>query len=179
MNDDIIKNVTLEKTENYNVVDYHMPLVPPKFRGNTAAGIVFGTVPGCLAIWMLQPPFGYVFLIGITCYPLAYILSGYIRIWRAKKSYTMAGLENSRGDYIGPVDLRGFLDKHSIDPEMEDEKSSSCTIGWSEKEGKYYGWSHRGQRGFAIGDLTFAGDSEIQSIEGARSSAVCFARRVS
>lgn len=173
------KKVTLESMPNYDVVMYTMARHPPKFKGSTRAGIIFGTVPACLAAWLLQPPSLYTYAIALFCYPAAYILSGYIRIWRAKKSYTMDGLENSRGDYIGPVEMRGFLDEHSIEPELEDDESPSCTIGWSKKEGKYYGWSNGSQRGFEIGDLTFAGDSRIKWISCARSSAVCFARSVS
>lgn len=178
MNEDIIKNVTLEETERYNVVEYYMPLVLPKFKGSTRAGIMLGTVPGCVAIGLLHPPVWVFLPIALFCYPAAYILSGYIRIWRAKKNYTMIGLENNHGDYIGGIELRGFLDSHSIAPEIGSDDATACTIGWSVKEQKYYGWSHRANRGFAIGDQSFYGDT-IHSEEAARTSAVGFARSVS
>ena len=44
-----------------------------------------------------------------------------------------------------------FLDKHGI-------KSTSIGIGFSEKEQKWYGWSHRAIYGFGIGDEVKEGD---------------------
>ena len=184
MNDDIIKNVTLEKLEHYKVVEYEVPLVLPKFRGSTPAAFLLGTLPAALIIKFTQPSLGYVLAIGFLSYPLVYLISALVRRWRAEKSFKMVGLENNLGVYIGGVELRGFLDEHGIDPEAsnyydDDDDATACTIGWSETEQAYYGWSHRAQRGFAIGDRSLDGETEIQSREDARSSAVAFAGSVS
>ena len=53
-------------------------------------------------------------------------------IFRSIKNYL---LEKKNND---------FFEKHGIE-EIE------CGLGWSEKEQKYYGWSHRAIYGFGIG----------------------------
>jgi len=51
-----------------------------------------------------------------------------------------------------------FLDKHGIVPEKADPSHSVCSIGYSEKEKKWYGWSHRAVNGFKVGDKVKEGD---------------------
>ena len=93
---------------------------------------------------------------------------------------TMISVLNKQGDYAGAAeDMRKFFDDHGIAPEMRNEDSSVCCIGWSENEQKYYGWSHRAVRGYAKGDKSFDGSHIIEDKADARRSACAFAEDVS
>lgn len=46
--------------------------------------------------------------------------------------------------------LQKFFDKHGIEPEKIDQSHNVDSIGWSEKEQKFYGWSNRAIYGFGI-----------------------------
>jgi len=66
------------------------------------------------------------------------------------------------GGYIG---LKGvsenwleILAKHGIAPQLASPDRKVCSIGFSEKEQKWYGWSHRAMYGFTIGDSVKRGD---------------------
>ncbi len=54
--------------------------------------------------------------------------------------------------------FQAFIDEHGIKPERIRPDDYSCCIGFSEKEQKWYGWSHRGIHGFAVGDQVEKGD---------------------
>lgn len=84
------------------------------------------------------------------------------------------------------------IKSHGIEPEKSDPSHSVCSIGWSEKEQKYYGWSHRAMIGFGIGDKIFDpdfgddetiyvkhGEKTIKNKEDAKISAIAFAEYVS
>ncbi len=65
-----------------------------------------------------------------------------------KKYYLQAFSLN--GNYIGSEKDAIFLtEKYGIEPEKRTEKSSVCSIGYSEKKKLWYGWSHRAISGFA------------------------------
>lgn len=54
-----------------------------------------------------------------------------------------------KGDYIGgPKDARVLCDKKGIAPELASPKHSVCSIGKSNKDNKWYGWSHRAICGY-------------------------------
>jgi hypothetical protein len=85
-----------------------------------------------------------------------------------------------------------FNDQHGIEPEKAKPDHSVCSIGWSEKEKKYYGWSHRARVGFSVGDKIFEpdfgddnvdyrkhGSKTIKNKDDARKSAMAFAAYVS
>ena len=72
-----------------------------------------------------------------------------------------------------------YLEKHGI-------KEVSCGLGYSEKEEKWYGWSHRAIHGFGIGDKCIecypTGTKEgkiIKTMEQAKEAAKKFADSVS
>jgi len=70
-----------------------------------------------------------------------------------KRAYTPEGL------YIGDSKTAYRLcKKRGIKPELANEKHNICSIGFSEKEQKWYGWSHRAICGFGIGDEVKEGD---------------------
>ena len=96
--------------------------------------------------------------------------------------------------YIGePKKADQLWKKFGIEFECIDKSHSVCSIGWSEKDSKYYGWSHRAICGFGIGDKIFDsnylpqgektpftqhGKQEIKSKADARKSAIKFAKYV-
>lgn len=78
--------------------------------------------------------------------------------------------------------LEKFLEKHGI-------KIVSCNgaaIGFSEKEQKWYGWSHRAIYGFGIGDIPiecYPGKTvkgkKIKTLDQAKEAAIKFSKSVS
>jgi len=56
------------------------------------------------------------------------------------------------GDYIGtPQDAHTLVFEKGIQPQKSLECHSVCSIGYSVKDGKWYGWSHRAFCGFKVG----------------------------
>ena len=63
------------------------------------------------------------------------------------------------GDYIGNSKTAHLLcKKRGIKPEKRTPKNNVCSIGFCEKEQKWYGWSHRALYGFKVGDKVKRGD---------------------
>lgn len=75
-----------------------------------------------------------------------------------KSAYTVP--EN---DYIGlSKNAHYLIVKRGIKPQKRTEHSTVCSIGFCEKENKWYGWSHRAIYGFTIGDTIKQGDSGFE-----------------
>ncbi len=97
------------------------------------------------------------------------------------------------GKYIGKSKRAYWLCyKWGIKPELRTPTSNVCSIGHSEKDNKWYGWSHRAIVGFGIGDKIFEeeyGDEKtlfvnhghipIATMDDARKAASAFAKSVS
>lgn len=67
--------------------------------------------------------------------------------------YTLAG------DYIGNVKwARKICGEYGVAPEKANPAHGTCSIGFSAKDQKWYGWSHRAIHGFGIGDHVKKGD---------------------
>ena len=63
------------------------------------------------------------------------------------------------GDYIGdPKTAHYLIAKREIKPEKANPTHNVCSIGFCEKEQKWYGWSHRAIFGFGIGSTVKRGD---------------------
>lgn len=63
------------------------------------------------------------------------------------------------GDYIGDSKWAHRLCvKRGIRPEKNKPDHCTCSIGFSSKDGKWYGWSHRAIFGFKIGSTCKDGD---------------------
>jgi hypothetical protein len=72
---------------------------------------------------------------------------------RMKSAYT------PNGDYIGDSKTAFCLcKKRGIVPELAQESNNVCSIGLSEREQKWYGWSHRAIYGFSIDSKVELGD---------------------
>ena len=68
------------------------------------------------------------------------------------------------GDYIGSsVWAYRLIRKRGIAPEKADPNHNVCSIGFCEREQKWYGWSHRAMYGFGIGDVVKEGDCTAES----------------
>ena len=64
------------------------------------------------------------------------------------------------GNHIGnEQDAKELCVKHGIAQELRDIEDDACSIGWCEKDHKWYGWSHRAIYGFGIGSKIKKGDS--------------------
>lgn len=64
-----------------------------------------------------------------------------------------------RGEYIGdPKTAYRLCVKRGIQPELRTPESNVASIGFSVKDGKWYGWSHRALFGFKIGSKVKKGD---------------------
>jgi len=63
------------------------------------------------------------------------------------------------GDYIGTSRWAFRLCKtRGIVPELASPDHNVCSIGFCEREQKWYGWSHRAIYGFGVGDVVSEGD---------------------
>jgi hypothetical protein len=86
-------------------------------------------------------------------------------IWsmEGNPSVEMDAVYNAHGIYVGDKETADHLASLGILPEGQDEKSTVCTIGFSTKDQKWYGWSHRAIYGFGIGAIAKAGDCVCES----------------
>lgn len=76
-----------------------------------------------------------------------------------KKCITIRFAYNLNGDYIGtPKVAFRLYRKFGVVPEKADIEHSVCSVGFSKKRKKWYGWSHRAICGFGVGDIVKKGD---------------------
>jgi len=107
------------------------------------------------------------------------------------QSSVMIMARNKGGDWIGDKQMAERLAEYDIAAELADEDHDICCIGWSEREQRYFGWSHRAIAGFGIGDMIFEeglgdddtpfikhGSKRIETKADARQSAINFAEYV-
>jgi hypothetical protein len=75
-----------------------------------------------------------------------------------KSAYTPSGL------YIGDSrDAKRLVADRGIQPEISAEGNNVCSIGYSVKDGKWYGWSHRAIYGFKVGSTCKKGDCHYRA----------------
>ena len=102
---------------------------------------------------------------------------------------SMNGAYTFDGDYIGKEKTaKMFVNKYGITHFEKVKKDHSVvSIGYSPKEEKWYGWSHRATYGFGIGDKVKEGDAtahyvpigfEAKTLEDAKRMAIGFAESV-
>ena len=73
--------------------------------------------------------------------------------------FEMKSAYTPSGDYIGTsVWAYRLCKKRSIKPKKAKASHNVCSIGFCEKEQKWYGWSHRAICGFGVGDVVKEGD---------------------
>lgn len=91
------------------------------------------------------------------------------------------------GCYIGDEKTAKMLAEKGISPERAQKDYDVCSIGYSEKDKKWYGWSHRAIKGFGIGDKaetlnpwgSKSSKKEIETDDEAKAAAIAFADSVS
>ena len=68
------------------------------------------------------------------------------------------------GEYLGDAKTAYFIcKKKGLKPEIRPDSGNICSIGFNEKEQKWYGWSHRAIFGFGVGDTVHEGDCTASS----------------
>ena len=66
---------------------------------------------------------------------------------------------NPDGEWIGePSWAHRLCVQRGIRPVKSDPDHCVCSIGYSSKDGKWYGWSHRAIHGFKVGDVVKKGN---------------------
>lgn len=79
--------------------------------------------------------------------------------WGDPPTLEQTWAETLAGDYIGSTDLADRICvERGIAPEKRSPEHSVCSVGWCEREQKWYGWSHRAIYGFGIGSTVKKGD---------------------
>ena len=103
------------------------------------------------------------------------------------EALTMTVARTHDGHYIGDQKRAEFLcDKRGIQPQLASATNQVCSIGWCEREQKWYGWSHRAMYGFGIGSRIKKGDCgydergawKAETLADAKQMAVDFAEAV-
>lgn len=79
--------------------------------------------------------------------------------WPIGDGATLPTAVNANGDYIGDKETAEWLcGERGIAPELASPAHKVCSIGFCEREQKWYGWSHRAIYGFGIGSKVERGD---------------------
>jgi len=89
---------------------------------------------------------------------MAYELRAETHEWEGCDPVTVTSAYTPTGAYIGDEEWAKKLEERGIVPELREADHSVCSIGFCEREQKWYGWSHRAIHGFAIGDTVEPGD---------------------
>lgn len=83
----------------------------------------------------------------------------------ADQPYTYDYAANLAGNYIGdPEFAKRLCVDLGIRPVLRTPDSNVCSIGYSVKDGKWYGWSHRAIYGFGIGHVPQNGDCGYETL---------------
>lgn len=69
------------------------------------------------------------------------------------------------GDYIGEPEIAKRLYEWGIKPQKITPDAKICSIGFCEKEQKWFGWSHRAIFGFGIGATVKKGDNAYKAAD--------------
>lgn len=75
------------------------------------------------------------------------------------RTFLMKSAYTPDGHYIGRSRWAYRLaHKYGVVPELAAPGANVCSVGFSERKQKWYGWSHRAIYGFGIGDVVKEGD---------------------
>ncbi len=78
--------------------------------------------------------------------------------------FTMKVAVTPTGEYIGRQKIAYLLcTKRGIKPELISPDRNVCSIGFSERHQKWYGWSHRALFGFEVGSVVKEDDCTASS----------------
>ena len=86
--------------------------------------------------------------------------------WQGMEPFVMKSAYNPEGHYIGnSKNAYRLCKKRGIKPILSQPSHKVCSIGFCEKENKWYGWSHRAMYGFTIGSKVKKGDCGYRPID--------------
>ena len=86
------------------------------------------------------------------------------KVCYGEECFRMRSAYTENGDYIGtPKTAHHLYNIWGIVPELASPEDRVCSIGFCEKDQKWYGWSHRAMHGFSIGDVVKEGDCTASS----------------
>ncbi len=75
------------------------------------------------------------------------------------RPFMMASAFTTNGHYVGNAKIaHRLVVRRGIKPELVSGSHNVCSIGFCEREQKWYGWSHRALYGFGVGDAVAEGD---------------------
>lgn len=98
-------------------------------------------------------------VLSVRKYKAGYEVRTEIITWDGMKPFEMKSAYNPEGHYIGnSKDAYRLCKKGGIRPILANKNHKVCSIGFCEKENKWYGWSHRAIYGFTIGSEVKEGD---------------------
>jgi len=100
----------------------------------------------------------------IRRYKAGYELRNEVQRTPGCQDFAMTSAYTPDGDYIGDSrDAYRLVRKRGIAPEKASREHCVCSVGFCEKEQKWYGWSHRAIYGFGVGDVVKDGDCTAES----------------
>ncbi len=103
-------------------------------------------------------------LLSIRKFKAGYELKKELIMMEGNPPVTMTSAYTPDGLYIGNSrDAFRLCVKYGIKPEISKIGNRTCSIGYSKKRRKWYGWSHRGIHGFRTGDIVKEGDLTTSS----------------
>lgn len=103
-------------------------------------------------------------VLSIRRYKAGYEVRTSISDFGGKGEFEVKMAYTSSGDYIGSSKTAYRLcNKRGIAPEKISPYHNVCSIGWCQKEGKWYGWSYRAMYGFKVGSTCKPGDCHYTS----------------
>ena len=80
------------------------------------------------------------------------------------KSFVIPTAFTPDGHYIGTSRIaHRLVVKRGIKPELAHPSNKVCSIGFCEREQKWYGWSHRAMYGYGVGDVLPEGSCATKS----------------
>lgn len=80
------------------------------------------------------------------------------------------------GSYIGDAKDAQFFEERNIIPQLSNPQHKTATIGFCQKEQKWYGWGRAGYTSFGIGDFDHKGARTAKTLDDAKQMAIDFAR---
>lgn len=91
-------------------------------------------------------------VLSVKRYKCGYEVRTEIWAYNGKDTTEIHAAYTPNGDYIGSSkDAHRLCVKRGIAPEKSKPGDCVCSIGYSRKDGKWYGWSHRAIYGFRVG----------------------------
>ena len=97
-----------------------------------------------------------------TVVNMRYILQRMLYIREGRRPIVLSSSYTLNGEYIGTqADGKLLVIEKGIMPELNDPADLICSVGFSKKNGGWYGWSHKNIGGFRVGEVIKEGDPSL------------------